>query len=177
MSAQATLFLLVWACLPPAGTWAGVSVLLRPRCCVCVTHCDCLPEGAPTTMKLPRHVRVNFWCFFYHVLYLMIPLPQVLYLSGFGEISPCFLQDLQSNLCECQRLSCSDVVDYAVLTKLGKTFAATNTPRAHAALTKEDEHVNLFSMHWEGGMQLLVCKRAHQCSKPTRSSRTPSPRT
>ena len=107
----------------------------------------------------------------------MIPLPQVLYLSGFGEISPCFLQDLQSNLCECQRLSCSDVVDYAVLTKLGKTFAATNTPRAHAALTKEDEHVNLFSMHWEGGMQLLVCKRAHQCSKPTRSSRTPSPRT
>ena len=134
-------------------------------------------EGAPTTMKLPRHVRVNFWCFFYHVLYLMIPLPQVLYLSGFGEISPCFLQDLQSNLCECQRLSCSDVVDYAVLTKLGKTFAATNTPRAHAALTKEDEHVNLFSMHWEGGMQLLVCKRAHQCSKPTRSSRTPSPRT
>ena len=128
-------------------------------------------------MKLPRHVRVNFWCFFYYVLYLMIPLPQVLYLSGFGEISPCFLQDLQSNLCECQRLSCSDVVDYAVLTKLGNTFAATNTPRAHAALTKEYEHVNLFSMHWEGGMQLLVCKRAHQCSKPTRSSRTPSPRT
>ena len=43
-------------------------------------------EGGPTTMKLPRHVRVNFWCFFYHVLYIMIPLPQVLYLSGFGEI-------------------------------------------------------------------------------------------
>ena len=88
-----------------------------------------------------------------------------------------FLQDLQSNLCECQRLSRGDVVDYAPLTKLNEPFAATNTPRAHTTLTKEDEHVNLFCMHWEGSVHLLACKRAHQYSKPTRSSRTPSPRT
>ena len=58
-----------------------------------------------------------------------------------------FLQDLQSNLCECQRLSRGDVVDYASLTELSEPFAATNTPRAHTTLTKEDEHVNLFCMH------------------------------
>ena len=85
----------------------------------------------------------------------------MLFYGGFGEISPCFLQDLQSNLCECQRLSRSDVVDYAPLTKLSETFAATNTLRAHTTLTKEDDRINLFRMHWEGSVQLLVCKRAH----------------
>ena len=101
----------------------------------------------------------------------------MVFYGGFGEISPCFLQDLQSNLCECQRLSRSDVVDYAPLTELSETVAATNTLRAHTTLTKEDERVNLFRMHWEGSVQLLVCKRAHQYSKLTRSSQTPSPRT
>ena len=66
-----------------------------------------------------------------------------------------FLKDLQSNLCECQRLSRGDVVDYAPLTELNEPFVATNTPRAHTTLTKEDEHVNLFCMHWEGSVHLL----------------------
>ena len=50
----------------------------------------------------------------------------------------------------------SDVVDYSQLTKLRVTFAATNTQRAHAALTYEDEHANLLSMCKEDDVQLLV---------------------
>ena len=67
-----------------------------------------------------------------------------------------YLQDLQSDLCECQRLSRSDVVDYSQLTKLRVTFAATNTQRAHTALTYEDEHAILLSMCKEDDVQLLV---------------------
>ena len=80
----------------------------------------------------------------------------MVYLGGFGEISPCFLQDLQSDLCECQRLSRSNVVDYSPLTKLRVTFAATNTKCVHTELTKEGEHANFLSMCKEDDVQLLV---------------------
>ena len=50
-------------------------------------------RGVSTGGPAGRHVRGKFWCCFYPVVFLMTPLPLVVFLCIFGEISPCFLHD------------------------------------------------------------------------------------
>ena len=52
-----------------------------------------LVGGVSTGGPAGRHVRGKFWCCFYPVVFLMTPLPLVVFLCIFGEISPCFLHD------------------------------------------------------------------------------------